>query len=446
MQLFRKHHNPGFLFIQIALACLLLSLCFGFIGVLQYLFSDLFSKQLSFQKVRPLHVYLAISWILNAATGLVYSLIIDFNNKKLYFPKLAYTHAYLQIVIILSVIVLFLSGKFEGREYIEYPPQVAMFVIIGWILFIVNFYKTVSFKLSSAPVFIWSWVAGLCFFIITIIEAQLWLLPFFNNNTIRDVTIQWKALGSMVGAWNMLIYGSSMYIMTKMNKDTTFGKSTSAFLFFFLGLVNLMFNWGHHTYIVPASPVIKQVAYIISMTELILLTHIIFKWKKNYQLVHNDTTNIAYRFIAVADFWILLNLILAIAISIPSVNVYTHGTHITVAHAMGATIGINSMLLFAGISYILRDDFSIKNLKQIKVILTAANISLLVFWAALLLMGITKVKATLQQVAFINMLSNQKPYILLFAVAAFILACCLFTLSYFFLNTFRKIRQQKNRA
>ena len=33
--------------------------------------------------------------------------------------------------------------------------------------------------------------------------------------------------------------------------------------------------------------------------------------------------------------------------SIPAINIYTHGTHVTVAHAMGTTIGINSMILMA---------------------------------------------------------------------------------------------------
>ena len=39
-----------------------------------------------------------------------------------------------------------------------------------------------------------------------------------------------------------------------------------------------------------------------------------------------------------ADIWIFLTLVLAIAMSIPAINVYTHGTHITVAHTMGATM------------------------------------------------------------------------------------------------------------
>jgi nitric oxide reductase subunit B len=40
-------------------------------------------------------------------------------------------------------------------------------------------------------------------------------------------------------------------------------------------------------------------------------------------------------------------------ISIPTLNWFTHGTTITVAHAMGSTIGINTMVLFgAGFTWI----------------------------------------------------------------------------------------------
>ena len=49
----------------------------------------------------------------------------------------------------------------------------------------------------------------------------LWLLLYFNNNIVRDITVQWKAMGSMVGSWNMLVYGTSMYLMEKMTGDRT---------------------------------------------------------------------------------------------------------------------------------------------------------------------------------------------------------------------------------
>ena len=47
-----------------------------------------------------------------------------------------------------------------------------------------------------------------------------------------------------------------------------------------------------------------------------------------------------------------MNLALALLISIPAINYFTHGTHITVAHAMGTTIGINTTILLASVFYI----------------------------------------------------------------------------------------------
>ena len=115
-----------------------------------------------------------------------------------------------------------------------------------------------------------------------------------------------------------------------------------------------MFKWGHHKYIFHAAQWVKTVAYIISMTELLILGYIIMQWRKTMSQARKNYHIIPYRLLSFADGWILLNLILAIIISVPAWNNYTHGTHITVAHAMGATIGINTMLLFASVYYIIQ--------------------------------------------------------------------------------------------
>ena len=62
----------------------------------------------------------------------------------------------------------------------------------------------------------------------------------------------------------------------------------------------------------------------------------------------------------------MLNLVLSISISIPAINFYTHGTHITVAHAMGSTIGINTLLLLASITLIVDDVRRIFKLEKIQ--------------------------------------------------------------------------------
>lgn len=158
---------------------------------------------------------------------------------------------------------------------------------------------------------------------------------------------------------------------------------------YFLGLFNLMFNWGHHIYTLPTQAYVKYLGYSVSMTEWLILLRILYNWKQSLQEAKRIQHLLPYRFLVAADFWVFLNLIQAILMSIPALNLYTHGTHVTVAHAMGTTIGINSMILLA---------VCFSFLKPSGVIITRAHNtsfwllqgSLLLFWLSLLLAGIHK--------------------------------------------------------
>lgn len=424
MQLTQQNKKPGILFIKLGIICILLSLLFGLIGSLQYVFPKFLIKDLSFQQTRPLHVYLAISWIVFTAVGLVYNFIAEI-KETIFSNTLCYIHFTLQSSVIIIAVGGFFGGFFNGREYLEFPAWLNFIVLSGWILFAINFFKTINTNFKNTPVYIWQWATGIIFFFITMSEAQLWLLPYFNNNIVRDVTIQWKALGSMVGAWNMLIYGSSMYLMAKISDDESIAQKPSAYFFYFLGLTNLMFNWGHHTYIVPASPIVKNVSFIISMTELLILANIIYNWKKSKPQA-NKQYSLTTKVIYIADIWVLLNLILALAISVPYLNSYTHGTHITIAHAMGATIGINTFFLIAGIIYLLeKKNISFKQLATIKTSINIAHVSLLVFWIILIAMGVVKLISQLNNDFFAATIEKLQPYFKFFSASGIVLALSL---------------------
>jgi nitric oxide reductase subunit B len=430
-------------FIVLGFTCLLSSILFGLIGSVQYLFPHFLSDTLSFQHTRPLHVFLAVSWIFTCVTGIIYRYIPTLSERGLYSVRLANAHFYLLFLALIISVVGFFMGRFSGREYLEFPPWVTIIIITYWVLFSINFILTVKPRLAKAPVYVWSWCTGLLFFLITIVEAHLWLLPFFNNNIIRDVTVQWKANGSMVGAWNMLIYGTAMFAMEKITGKKDIGYQKTSFLFYFLGLTNLMFNWGHHTYIVPAHPLVKQVSYIISMTELILLANIIMKWKKGLVKEGNDTHPLTVRFFRSADRWILLNLVLAIVISVPMINQYTHGTQITVAHAMGATIGINTMLLLGSVAFIFEKALRKRTARTVYAGLRIMNVSLLVFWLSLVFAGIVR-SVSMQQHEYFSIISVRLlPFLRIFSVSAVFLV---FGISLIVVNFLRVITLHKKRA
>ncbi|HEY6063299.1 MAG TPA: cbb3-type cytochrome c oxidase subunit I [Chitinophagaceae bacterium] len=420
-------------FLVLALSYLLFGLLLGVIGGFQYILPPFLKNQLSFQQTRPLHVYLVITWLFTAAQAGIYYYLPRVSNRPVYWQQGIWIHFILQLMVSLIIITCFFLGYFGGKEYLEFPPLLGAFIMLFWIPFTINFFLTLRPNYKTAPVYVWMWSTGIIFFFITLSESYLWLFDFFHTNIVRDMTVQWKALGSMVGSWNMLIYGTGMYVMEQTSGNSKPSRSPLAFFFYFLGLTNLMFNWGHHTYIVPAAPWIKNVAYFISMTELLILANIIWQWRKTMNEARKNYHRMPYRLLSYADGWILLNLTLAIIISVPAWNYYTHGTHITVAHSMGATIGINTMLLLASVFFIIKKEKPEAFEKRKRWVgrgIVITNIALLVFWASLLGSGLVKISSKLNNEIFQNMMLKCEPYFKVFAYSGTVILLGLFILIY----------------
>ncbi|MCH7784791.1 MAG: cbb3-type cytochrome c oxidase subunit I [Bacteroidetes bacterium] len=380
------------LFLATALLALLLGVLFGLFAALQYIIPDFLKDYIPFNKMRPFHVTTVISWIVLCATGSIYFFITRIEKLRLFSPNLAKTHFIIFMLTGIGIYVSFLTGEMEGREYLAYTPILTIPIVLAWILFGVNYFKTVVKKVTNWPIYYWMWGTGIVFMIYHLCEAHFWLFPYFREHFIKDISIQWKSYGSFVGSWNMLVYGTAVYVMSKIKGDINFAQGKIVFFFYFLGLTNLMFGWAHHTYIIPTQPWIRYVAYGISMTEWIVLAYIIYSWKKSLSKENKQQYPMAYKFLVAADFWVLLNLIVALFISIPAINFFTHGTHITVAHSMGTTIGINTTILLASVLFIVSKINSRYNTNQflIKKGYLLFNVSLFLFWCSLLVAGIKK--------------------------------------------------------
>ncbi len=423
------------LFLYSAIAILVFGLVFGVLGTFQYYITGFTQSYFSFEKTRPLHVTSVLFWILLSSIGGNLSYLQEYTQQSIRFPLLLKTQWFLFILTIIVILASYILGFFGGREYWEFNPLLAIPIILAWILFGINFFTTLKWY-QNQPVYVWMWATGIIFFLFTYLESYLWLFPYFRNNIINDMTIQWKSYGSMVGAWNMLIYGSGIFLLEKISNQKTYGKSTIAFVLFFTSLTNLMFNWGHHIYTLPTHQYIKIISYIISMSELYIFGRIIYKWNETLSEANKFRHNLAYRFLLASEIWIFLSLGLAILISIPGINIFTHGTHITVAHAMGTTIGINSFILFAIIIDILDIKIAI-NKNSTKWMIRGfwlINVNLFFFWSTLIALGIYK--------ANWQMYDHRPPYNMLMtnSIPLFILlsifGCLLFVGFVIFLSTF----------
>ena len=413
-----RKQETGLIFIFLAIIALNAGAFFGCISALQFMLPG-FMNNIPFFKSRPLHVSLVVSWIFLSAVGGIYYYLPKYVKQPLYSTKLPRIHFWLFFFTGITILGCYIIGKFGGRKYWEFPPILSIPIIISWILFGFNFFKTLAKKSGQWPVYLWMWGTGIFFFLFTFCESYLWIFPYFRDNLIRDLTVQWKAYGALVGSWNMLVYGTAIFVMERISGDEKVAKSRLSFLLYFLGFTNLLFGWGHHTYLVPASAWVKHVAYGISMTELIILGKIMWNWKRSISTAKKNFYFLPFKFLVASDFWIFVNLILAILISIPAINVFTHGTHITVAHSMGSVIGINTMILLASSLFLIKDvtayTFSLVQEKMMVFGFWLLNFSLFFFWVSLILAGAEKGKLVVQdKLSFQEIMENISPYLTVF--------------------------------
>ncbi len=379
-----------FLFLICAVLALLVGSTFGALASFQYIFPEFLKEFIPFNKIRPLHVSSVIGWVVLAATGGIYYYLTETLKLSLFSKKLMVVHFTVFMMVALAIYISYFTGKMGGREYLEFLPILTLPILFGWVSFGINYFKTVVKKITNWPVYLWMWGTGIVFMMYHLSEAHFWFIPYFRENFIRDMSVQWKSYGSFVGSWNMLVYGTSIFVMAKIKHDDNIGRGKKAFFFYFLGLANLMFGWAHHTYILPTQPWIRYVAYAISMTEWVVLYSIIIDWKRSLSKQSVERNHFSYRFLLATDFWVLINLFMALLISIPYLNFFTHGTHITVAHSMGTTVGINTTILLSSLFFILNQHQSTlinKAVRSINLGYWLFNVSLFVFLTTLMLAG-----------------------------------------------------------
>ena len=403
---------------RLGMLALAVGMFFGVIGGFQFLFPD-FLRELLFTKTRPLHVSLVVAWIFLIAIGGIYHYLPRQCGMKLYSERAVVWHFWIFVVTGLAILGCYLSGQFGGREYFEFPPVLSIPIFLTWILFGINYFMTVRQDKKSWPVYYWMWGTGIVFFFITYMEAHLYLIPYFRDTMVREIMVQWKSYGALTGSWNMLAYGTALYVATRISGSDQYARSKMAFGLFFLGFFNLIFGWAHHTYIVPSETWIRTFAYFVSMTELFIFGKIIWDWRSSLSDWQKNRYCNAYRFLFAADIWVFINLGLALVISVPAFNLITHGTHITVAHAMGSTIGINTMILLASIFYVIREELP-QNVHadctpQIKFGFWMANVSLAVFFMALVLAGIGK--GLYDGASFQDMMLSIRPFLVVFTLS-----------------------------
>jgi nitric oxide reductase subunit B len=342
---------------RMALACIVLAVLGGAMSVLHYLPAvsvQLNAWGLTFPQLRPVHTTFATLWIYGAGVAVVYHWLAHQGAGLTRGDLLRFRfHTACWIGAGVAMFATLLAGVTSGREYLEFHPAFAAPLLIGWLAFAWTFLKRALPSFWGCPVYVYMWTVGVLLFVYAFLEAHAWLLPGIGDRPVRDMQLQWKSCGTLVGSFNFLVYGTLTYVRERIANDSRPGQSGLAFALFGVGCLNSFTNYVHHTYHLPQNHTVKWIAFLVSMAEIVILWRVMTDVVRGLRARAPEHPTL--RFFASARHWTASMLALAIAISIPNLNSIIHGGHVVAAHAMGAEIGIDSMVLFGALVWFLHD-------------------------------------------------------------------------------------------
>ncbi|MEM7165229.1 MAG: cbb3-type cytochrome c oxidase subunit I [Planctomycetota bacterium] len=344
-------------FLRGALVSLGLTLLAGLVAVLYYVpaaFPWVRSVGLEFAQLRPLHTTFASAWIFLGGLAVVHrylqergGLVSKPEKFRLLVQVLCWGAAGAGIFVSL------LNGVFSGREYMGYHPSLSILIAVGWVCFGWNFFRITARGFLQQPIYVTMWGVGVCFFLYTFAEQHLWLIPGVFEEPLVDTRLQWKACGTLVGSFNLFVYGTLYYVGEKLTEDRSYAQSRLAYSLFGVGLLNSFTNFAHHTYHLPQSHAVKWISFVISMIEIIILARVLFDLSAAVKKARPTSFHATRFFLSAAKWWTMAIIGSALLLSIPPLNALVHGTHVVTGHAMGSEIGIDSMALFAAVSFLL---------------------------------------------------------------------------------------------
>ena len=341
-----------------ALGCVLVSLVMGALAALYYIpaFGAWIAKSgISLVQLRPLHTTFASAWIYLGAVTCVYAYLFDRFGEPTDGEKRRYR---IQMVCWglagAGVLVTLPFGITSGREYLGFHPIFSLLIVVGWSLFAYTYFRRVRKGFWSQPVYVYMWAVGILLFLYTFVEGHAYLIPAIRGRPVVDLQVQWKSCGSLVAAFNQMVYGALFYIAERMTKNRRTAQSTKAFALLGLGVLNSFTNYPHHTYHLPQAHLIKWIAFVVSMLEIIILVSVYSDVVAHLRRTRKSSLDFStsIRFIELSKCWNLFLLSLALLISIPPLNALIHGTHVVMAHAMGSELAIDSYILFAVFAFL----------------------------------------------------------------------------------------------
>ena len=341
----------------------LLATLIGLIVALLLVMPELaFSEHLAFGRLRPVHTNAAIfAFAGNGLFAAVYYSTQRLCKARMWSDWLSWGHFLGWQLIILAAAITIPLGMTQGKEYaeMEWPLDIALGVI--WIFFFgFNFFMTL-FRRRERYLYVslWFYIASIVTFAILHIFNNLVVpLGWFNSIPIyagvQDAMMQWWYGHNAIAFFLTIPFLGLMYYFLPKAAERPVYSYKLAILHFWALVFIYVWAGPHHLHYTSIAPWASTLGMVFSL----------MLWMPSWGGLMNGLMTLkgatsklasepALKFFLVALLYYGLATIEGPILGIKIVNTLTHYTDWTIAHAHGAALGWNGMLIFGMVYWLL---------------------------------------------------------------------------------------------
>jgi nitric oxide reductase subunit B len=345
-----KSQRVAYWFFATCMLLLSLQIIYGFIMGFAHMGYDNLHSIIPFNAARATHTNLLVMWLLAGFMGAAYYIIPEDTGTEIVSEKLAYVQLIALVVVGVTSIIGFHFNWWEGRKFLEIPRPLDYLVVADVLLFIyligATIWKSEKKTTTSMVLFFGLFTAAL-----------LYLPGMIDTvNQTMDSYWRWWVVHLWVeGVWELIMGAILSFLLIKLTGVDR--EIIEKWLYVIVGFTFLsgILGTGHHYYFIGTPKYWLWIGGIFSALEpLAFLGMAIYAVSMAKKGGRNHPNKVAMSWTVGCSVMSFVGAgFLGFAHTIPSVNMYTHGTLVTAMHGHMAFWGAYAMLILAMITYAL---------------------------------------------------------------------------------------------
>ncbi|QVL31552.1 cbb3-type cytochrome c oxidase subunit I [Telmatocola sphagniphila] len=440
---------PVLVFFGSALVWLIVGTLLGLTASLKMHTPDFLADHswLTFGRIRPAHLNMVtMGWASSAGLGCSIWLMCRLSRIPLIYPRILLIAALSLNLGMIIALVGVLSGFSQGVEWLEPPQIVAPFMTTALALVSAWLIATLR-KRREKHIYVTQWyIFGAMFWMpwmYTVAQLVIFGIPGVMDPArgVVQATCNWWFAHNFLGLWLTPIgVGAAYYIIPKIVGRPVYSYHLSIIGFW---ATALFYSWvGMHHLIggpLPAWMVTASIAGSILMiipVMAVALNHHMTMWGHFQQLVYSP----ALRFVVFGAITYTAVSIQGSFEALRDMNVITHFTHYTIAHAHLGVYGFYSMVMFGTMYYIVPRLTGVEwaSAKLIRLHFWSTSFGITIYYTSLTLGGWYQGQALIavnelnQPTPFIEIVRYTQPYLIGRSIGGSLMAIGHFVFAYLF--------------